>query len=240
MDTPKYKRVLLKLSGEALLGEREFGIDPSYVRYLAEEIKSVYALGVQTAVVIGGGNFLRGAALAEQGIEEATGHYMGMLAMVINALALQSQLETIGVPTRVQSALRIEEVAEPYIRRRAIHHLEKGLVVIFAAGTGNPFFTSDTAATLRAAEIDAEVILMAKNKVDGVYDADPRVVSNARKYTDLTYQEMLERRLAVMDQTAAAQAQDRGLQILVFDVAAKGAMRRAVLGERVGTLVHAG
>ena len=240
MDTPKYKRVLLKLSGEALLGEREFGIDPSYVRYLAEEIKSVYALGVQTAVVIGGGNFLRGAALAEQGIEEATGHYMGMLAMVINALALQSQLETIGVPTRVQSALRIEEVAEPYIRRRAIHHLETGLVVIFAAGTGNPFFTSDTAATLRAAEIDAEVILMAKNKVDGVYDADPRVVSNARKYTDLTYQEMLERRLAVMDQTAAAQAQDRGLQILVFDVAAKGAMRRAVLGERVGTLVHAG
>jgi len=237
---PKYKRVLLKLSGEALLGDRPFGIDPAYVRYLAEEIRGVHELGVQTAIVIGGGNFLRGAAVAEQGIEEAQGHYMGMLAMVINALALQSQLEATGVPTRVQSALRIEEVAEPYIRRRAIHHLEKGLVVIFAAGTGNPFFTSDTAAALRAAEIDAEVILMAKNKVDGVYDADPRLVAGARKYTDLTYQEMLEKRLAVMDQTAAALAAEREIEILVFDVAAAGSMRRAVLGERVGTLVHAG
>ena len=236
----KYKRVLLKLSGEALLGERSFGIDPAYVRYLAEEIRSVHELGVQTAIVIGGGNFLRGAAVAEQGIEEATAHYMGMLAMVINALALQAQLEATGVPTRVQSALRIEEVAEPYIRRRAIHHLEKGLVVIFAAGTGNPFFTSDTAAALRAAEIDADVILMAKNKVDGVYDADPRVVANARKYEDLTYQEMLEKRLAVMDQTAAALAAEREIEILVFDVAAAGSMRRAVLGEHVGTLVHAG
>jgi uridylate kinase len=165
---------------------------------------------------------------------------MGMLAMVINALALQAQLEATGVPTRVQSALRIEEVAEPYIRRRAIHHLEKGLVVIFAAGTGNPFFTSDTAAALRAAEIDAEVILMAKNKVDGVYDADPRLVAGARKYDDLTYQEMLEKRLAVMDQTAAALAAEREIEILVFDVADAGCMRRAVLGERVGTLVHAG
>jgi uridylate kinase len=237
---PKYKRVLLKLSGEALLGDRPFGIDPAYVRYLAEEIRGVHELGVQTAIVIGGGNFLRGAAIAEQGIEEAQGHYMGMLAMVINALALQSQLEATGVPTRVQSALRIEEVAEPYIRRRAIHHLEKGLVVIFAAGTGNPFFTSDTAAALRAAEIDAEVILMAKNKVDGVYDADPRLVAGARKYTDLTFQEMLEKRLAVMDQTAAALAAEREIEILVFDVAAAGSMRRAVLGERVGTLVHAG
>jgi uridylate kinase len=236
----KYKRVLLKLSGEALLGDRAFGIDPAYVRYLAEEIRGVHELGVQTAIVIGGGNFLRGAAVAEQGIEEAQGHYMGMLAMVINALALQSQLEATGVPTRVQSALRIEEVAEPYIRRRAIHHLEKGLVVIFAAGTGNPFFTSDTAAALRAAEIDAEVILMAKNKVDGVYDADPRVVPGARKYADLTYQEMLEKRLGVMDQTAAALAAEREIEILVFDVAAAGSMRRAVLGERIGTLVHAG
>jgi uridylate kinase len=237
---PKYKRVLLKLSGEALLGDRAFGIDPVYVRYLAEEIRGVHELGVQTGIVIGGGNFLRGAAVAEQGIEEATAHYMGMLAMVINALALQSQLEASGVPTRVQSALRIEEVAEPYIRRRAIHHLEKGLVVIFAAGTGNPFFTSDTAAALRAAEIDAEVILMAKNKVDGVYDADPRVVPGARKYADLTYQEMLEKRLGVMDQTAAALAAEREIEILVFDVAAAGSMRRAVLGERIGTLVHAG
>jgi uridylate kinase len=237
---PKYERVLLKLSGEALLGDRTFGIDPGYVRYIAEEIRSVHELGVQTAVVIGGGNFLRGAAVAEQGIEEATAHYMGMLAMVINALALQSQLESIGVPTRVQSALRIDEVAEPYIRRRAMHHLEKGIVVVFAAGTGNPFFHRDTAAALRAAEIDAQVILMGKNKVDGVYDADPRVVAGARKYADLTYQEMLEKRLTVMDQTAAALAAERDIEILVFDISAAGAMRRAVLGEQVGTLVHVG
>lgn len=239
MET-RYKRVLLKMSGEALLGDRTFGIDPKYVRYLAEEVRSVHELGVQTAIVIGGGNFLRGAAVAEQGIEEATAHYMGMLAMVINALALQSQLEAVGLETRVQSALTMAEVAEPYIRRRAIRHLEKGRVVVFAAGTGNPFFTSDTAATLRAAEIDAEVILMAKNKVDGVYDADPRVVPNAKKYVDLTYQEMLEKRLGVMDQTAAALAAEREIEIVVFDVSARGAMRRAVLGERVGTLVHAG
>ena len=240
MAAPRYKRVLLKLSGEALLGERSFGIDPKYVRYIAEEVRSVHELGVQTAIVIGGGNFIRGAAVAEQGIEEATAHYMGMLAMVINALALQSQLEAVGVPTRVQSALTMAEVAEPYIRRRAIRHLEKDRVVVFAAGTGNPFFTSDTAAALRAAEIEAEVILMAKNKVDGVYDADPRLVPGARKYTYLTFQEMLEKRLAVMDQTAAALARERDIEILVFDVSAAGAMRRAVMGERVGTLVHAG
>ena len=168
MTEVKYHRVLLKLSGEALLGEEKFGISPAYVRYLAEEIHKVRALGVEIAVVVGGGNWLRGAQAAEHGLEEATAHYMGMLAMVMNALALQSQLEAIGVPTRVQSALNIAEVAEPYIRRRAIRHLEKGRVVIFAAGTGNPFFTSDTAAALRSAEIDAEVILMGKNKVDGV------------------------------------------------------------------------
>jgi uridylate kinase len=235
-----YKRVLLKLSGEALLGDRTFGIDPKYVRYLAEEVRSVHELGVETAIVIGGGNFLRGAAVAEQGIEEATAHYMGMLAMVINALALQSQLEAVGLETRVQTALTMSEVAEPYIRRRAIRHLEKGRIVVFAAGTGNPFFTSDTAAALRAAEIEAEVILMAKNKVDGVYDADPRVVPGAKKYAKLTYQEMLEKRLAVMDQTAAALAAERDIEILVFDVSERGSMRRAVLGERIGTLVHAG
>jgi uridylate kinase len=235
-----YKRVLLKLSGEALLGDRTFGIDPKYVRYLAEEVRSVHELGVETAIVIGGGNFLRGAAVAEQGIEEATAHYMGMLAMVINALALQSQLEAVGLETRVQTALTMSEVAEPYIRRRAIRHLEKGRIVVFAAGTGNPFFTSDTAAALRAAEIEAEVILMAKNKVDGVYDADPRVVPGAKKYAKLTYQEMLEKRLGVMDQTAAALAAERDIEILVFDVSERGSMRRAVLGERIGTLVHAG
>lgn len=239
MEPPRYKRVLLKLSGEALQGDQSYGISPKYTRYLAEEIRSIHELGVQTAVVIGGGNFMRGAAVAEQGIEEATAHYMGMLAMVINALALGSQLQSIGVPARVQSAIEIRAVAEPYIRLRAIRHLEKGRVVVFAAGTGNPFFTSDTAATLRAAEIEAEVILMGKNKVDGVYDADPRVVPNARKYAKLTYQEMLEKKLAVMDQTAAALAAERDLEILVFDISAAGSMRRAVLGEKIGTLVHA-
>jgi len=235
--TAKYQRVLLKLSGEALLGERTFGISPSYVRYLAEEIREVRSLDVEVAVVIGGGNWLRGAAVAEQGIEEATAHYMGMLAMVINALALQSQLEAIGVPTRVQSALRIEEVAEPYIRRRAMHHLEKGIVVIFAAGTGNPFFTSDTAAALRAAEIDAQVILMGKNNVDGVYSADPKTDASARKFTELTYRDLLEKRLHVMDATAAALAEERHIPIIVFDLSAKGAMLRAAKGEAVGTLV---
>ena len=235
--TAKYKRVLLKLSGEALLGERTFGISPTYVRYLAEEIRGMQAMGVEIAVVIGGGNWLRGAAVAEQGIEEATAHYMGMLAMVINALALQSQLDAIGVQSRVQSALRIDEVAEPYIRRRAIHHLEKGLVVIFAAGTGNPFFTSDTAAALRAAEINAEVILMGKNNVDGVYSADPKTDANARKYAELTYRDLLEKRLAVMDATAAALAEERDIPIIVFDLSQKGAMLRAAKGEQVGTLV---
>jgi len=235
---PKYRRVLLKLSGEALQGDRSFGISPTYTHYLAEEVRSIHELGVETAIVLGGGNWMRGASVAEQGIEEATAHYMGMLAMVINALALQSQLEAVGIQARVQSALEIRAVAEPYIRRRAIRHLEKGRVVVFAAGTGNPFFTSDTAATLRAAEIDANVILMGKNKVDGVYDADPRVVPTARKYATLTYQEMLEKKLTVMDQTAAALAAERDLEILVFDISAAGAMRRAVLGEPIGTLVH--
>ncbi len=235
---PKYKRVLLKLSGEALQGDRSFGISPTYTHYLAEEVRSIHELGVETAIVLGGGNWMRGASVAEQGIEEATAHYMGMLAMVINALALQSQLEAVGIQARVQSALEIRAVAEPYIRRRAIRHLEKGRVVVFAAGTGNPFFTSDTAAALRAAEIDANVILMGKNKVDGVYDADPRLVPTARKYAKLTYQEMLEKKLTVMDQTAAALAAERGIEILVFDVSVAGAMRRAVLGERIGTLVH--
>lgn len=235
---PKYKRVLLKLSGEALQGDRSFGISPTYTHYLAEEVRSIHELGVETAIVLGGGNWMRGASVAEQGIEEATAHYMGMLAMVINALALQSQLEAVGIQARVQSALEIRAVAEPYIRRRAIRHLEKGRVVVFAAGTGNPFFTSDTAAALRAAEIDANVILMGKNKVDGVYDADPRLVPTARKYARLTYQEMLEKKLTVMDQTAAALAAERDIEILVFDVSVAGAMRRAVLGERIGTLVH--
>jgi len=235
----KYGRVVLKLSGEALLGDREFGISPEYTKYLAEEIRKVRDLGVQVAVVIGGGNIIRGATVAEHGIEEATGHYMGMLAMVINALALQSQLESIGVPVRVQSAITIAEVAEPYIRRRAIHQLEKGNVVIFAAGTGNPFFTSDTAAVLRAAEINADAIIMGKNGVDGVYDADPRVVRGAKKYEDITYRDLLEKKLGVMDATAAALAEERGLPIIVFDISQTDAMVRAAQGEHIGTLVHA-
>ncbi len=235
---PKYHRVLLKLSGEALLGGRQYGISPEYTRYVAEEIKKIQALGVQVAVVIGGGNIMRGAAVAEHGIEEATAHYMGMLAMVINALALQSQLESLGVPVRVQSAITIAEVAEPYIRRRAIHHLEKGHVVIFAAGTGNPFFTSDTAAALRAAEINADVILMGKNAVDGVYDADPKVVRGAKKFEELRHRDLLDKSLGVMDATAAALAEERDIPIIVFDISAPDAMVRAAKGEHIGTLVH--
>lgn len=235
---PKYQRVLLKLSGEALLGDRKFGISPEYVKYLAEEIQKVHSLGVEVAIVIGGGNFMRGAAVAEHGIERATADYMGMLAMVINALALQSALEQKDVPTRVQSALTIQDVAEPYIRRKAMRHLEKGRVVIFAAGTGNPFFTSDTAAALRAAEIGADVILMGKNAVDGVYDADPKTTKNAKKYEELTHREVLEKQLGVMDGTAAALAADRETPIIVFDLSQAGAMTKAAMGERVGTLVH--
>jgi uridylate kinase len=235
---PKYHRVLLKLSGEALLGGRQYGISPEYTRYVAEEIKKIHDLGVQVAVVIGGGNIMRGAAVAEHGIEEATAHYMGMLAMVINALALQSQLESIGVPVRVQSAITIAEVAEPYIRRRAIHHLEKGHVVIFAAGTGNPFFTSDTAAALRAAEINADVILMGKNAVDGVYDADPKIVRGAKKFEELRHRDLLDKSLGVMDATAAALAEERDIPIIVFDISAPDAMVRAAKGEHIGTLVH--
>src|SRR5881396_3747651 len=203
----KYKRVLLKMSGEALLGDRQFGISPKYVRYLAGEIKKVRDLGVE-------------------------------IAIVINALALQSQLESLGVPTRVQSAITIAEVAEPYIRRRAIHHLERKNVVIFAAGTGNPFFTSDTAAALRAAEIGADVILMGKNAVDGVYDADPRTTKDAKKIDQLTHRDLLDKRLGVMDATAAALAEDRDIPIIIFDISQKNAMLRAAKGEPVGTLVH--
>jgi uridylate kinase len=238
MTASKYERVLLKLSGEALLGDRKFGISPDYVRYLAEEIRKVHETGLQIAVVIGGGNFMRGAAVAEHGIERATADYMGMLAMVINALALQSALEQKGVPTRVQSALLIQDVAEPYIRRRAIRHLEKGRVVIFAAGTGNPFFTSDTAAALRAAEIGADVILMGKNAVDGVYDADPRTTKGAKRFEELTHREVLQKQLGVMDATAAALAADRELDIVVFDLSQADALLRAARGEHVGTLVH--
>lgn len=238
--TPKYGRVLLKLSGEAMLGDRPYGISPEYTRYMAGEIKKVREHGAQVAVVVGGGNFIRGSDTAAHGIEETTAHYMGMLAMVINALALRAQLEAAGVPTRVQTAIAMAEVAEPYIRLRAIRHLEKGRVVIFAAGTGNPFFTSDTAAALRAAEINADVILMAKHGVDGVYSADPRVTKGAKKFAELDYSELLRQKLRVMDATAAALANEQKISTIVFDLNEPGALERAVLGEPVGTLVRSG
>jgi uridylate kinase len=223
-----------------MLGDQAFGISPAYTRYMASEIRKLHDRGVQVAVVVGGGNFIRGADTEAHGIEETTAHYMGMLATVINALALQAALEAQEVPTRVQTAIQMEQVAEPYIRRRAIRHLEKGRVVIMAAGTGNPFFTTDTAAALRAAEIDAQVILMAKHGVDGVYSADPKLDRSARKYDELTYGDVLARNLRVIDATAAAHANERRIPAIVFDLNEPDALVRAVQGERVGTLVRSG
>ncbi len=232
----KYRRILLKMSGEALAGERGFGIDAQRLRYYAEEIRSVVQLGVQVAVVIGGGNLFRGIEGSEQGLDRAQADYMGMLATVINGLALQNALEQIGVPTRVQSAIEMARVCEPFIRRRAIRHLEKGRVVIFAAGTGNPFFTTDTAATLRAIEIGANVLLKA-TKVDGIYTADPTRDETAQKLSHITYQEALDKRLAVMDLTAFTLSQENKLPVIVFNILARGALYRIVLGEALGTIV---
>ncbi|AZT90814.1 UMP kinase [Caldicellulosiruptor changbaiensis] len=234
MVEPKYKRVILKLSGEALGGEKGFGIDWEVVESIAEEIAKVRELGVEVAIVVGGGNFFRGRS-AEH-IDRATADYMGMLATVINSLALQSILEKRGIPTRVQSAIEMRQIAEPYIRRRAIRHLEKGRVVIFACGTGNPFFSTDTAAALRAAEIDAEAILLAK-KVDGVYDSDPKKNPNAKKYDFITYLDVINQRLEVMDSTATSMCMDNQIPIVVFELA-KGNIIKAVMGENIGTLVN--
>jgi uridylate kinase len=232
----KYRRILLKMSGEALAGERGFGIDAQRLRYYAEEIRSVVQLGVQVAVVIGGGNLFRGIEGSEQGLDRAQADYMGMLATVINGLALQNALEQLGVPTRVQSAIEMARVCEPFIRRRAIRHLEKGRVVIFAAGTGNPFFTTDTAATLRAIEIGANVLLKA-TKVDGIYTADPTKDETAQKLSHITYQEALDKRLAVMDLTAFTLSQENKLPVIVFNILERGALYRIVLGETLGTIV---
>jgi uridylate kinase len=232
----KYRRILLKMSGEALAGERGFGIDAQRLRYYAEEIRSVVQLGVQVAVVIGGGNLFRGIEGSEQGLDRAQADYMGMLATVINGLALQNALEQLGVPTRVQSAIEMARVCEPFIRRRAIRHLEKGRVVIFAAGTGNPFFTTDTAATLRAIEIGANVLLKA-TKVDGIYTADPAKDETAQKLSHITYQEALDKRLAVMDLTAFTLSQENKLPVIVFNILERGALYRIVLGEALGTIV---
>ncbi|MGE5445780.1 MAG: UMP kinase [Ignavibacteriales bacterium] len=237
LSKPKYKRILLKLSGEALQGEEPYGISPSVLETVSEEIKDVYALGVETAVVIGGGNIFRGVAGASTGMDRSTADSMGMLATVINALALQDFLERRGIMTRVQTALEIKQVAEPYIRRRAIRHLEKGRVVILAAGTGNPFFTTDTAATLRALEIGAEVILKA-TKVDGVYDRDPMRYENAVKFKELSYMEVLKRELKVMDATAISLCMEGDIPIVVFNLFDRGNIKRIVVGEEIGTTLR--
>src|SRR3984893_804348 len=234
---PAFKRILLKLSGEALMGELEFGTDPDRVVGVARQVTAVRDQGVQVSVVVGSGNIYRGVGGAAAGMDRATADYMGMLATLLNALPLQDGLEKMGTDTRVQSALGVAEVAEPYIRRRAMRHLDKGRVVIFAAGTGNPFFTTDTAAALRAAEIHAEIILMAKNGVEGVYTADPAVDASATFIPEITHMEAIERRLRVMDSTALALCMENGMPLTVFNMDDETSVARIISGERVGTLV---
>ncbi|HHU20762.1 MAG TPA: UMP kinase [Bacilli bacterium] len=237
MTKAHYKRIVLKLSGEALSGELGYGLEPKIIRSIAQQVKEVVELGVETAIVVGGGNIWRGKVGSEMGMDRANADYMGMLATIMNSLALQDSLENIGVETRVQTSIEMRQVAEPYIRRRAMRHLEKKRVVIFAAGTGNPYFSTDTTAALRAAEIDAEVILMAKNNVDGVYTADPKIDPNATKYEELTYMQMLNEELGVMDSTASSLCMDNELPLLVFSIGKEGNIKRAVLGEKIGTIV---
>jgi uridylate kinase len=235
----KYRRILLKMSGEAMMGPRDYGIDTATVDFIAKEIKDTAATGSQVAVVIGGGNIFRGVEATAKGMERVSADHMGMLATVINALALQSSLERAGVDTRVQSAIEMRELAEPYIRRRAMRHLEKGRVVIFAAGTGNPYFTTDTAAALRAMELRADIILKA-TKVDGVYSADPMKNPRARKYDRITYIDVLRKGLGVMDSTAISLCMDNSLRIVVFNLKGKGNVKKAALGEDIGTLIWEG
>ena len=234
---PKYNRVLLKLSGESLMGDRNFGIDPKMLEQYALDIKAITDIGVQVAIVIGGGNIYRGMNESETGIERAQGDYMGMLATVINGMALQASLEKVGVKTRLQSAIKMEQVAEPYIRRRAIRHLEKGRVVIFGAGTGNPYFTTDTAGSLRAIEINADVILKG-TRVDGIYTADPEKDKNATKYETIKFEEVYEKNLEVMDMTAFTLCKENKLPIIVFDMNKKSNLLNLVKGEKIGTLVE--
>ncbi|WNR46676.1 UMP kinase [Paenibacillus roseipurpureus] len=237
MGQPFYKRIVLKLSGEALAGQQGYGIDSEVITSIAQQVKDVVELNVEVAIVVGGGNIWRGIAGSEKGMDRATADYMGMLATVMNSLALQDALENIEVPTRVQSSITMQQVAEPYIRRRAMRHLEKGRVVIFAAGTGNPYFSTDTTAALRAAEIEAEVILMAKNKVDGVYSADPFKDPTAKKFETLTYMEVISKNLGVMDSTASSLCMDNNIPLVVFNITEKGNIKRVVLGEKIGTTV---
>ncbi len=238
MATTPPRRVLLKLSGEALLGDAEYGIDPEVVRNIAGEVADAVAEGIQAAVVVGGGNIFRGLAASAKGMDRATGDYMGMLATVMNGLALQDALEQLGQPTRVMSAIAMNEICEPYIRRRAVRHLEKGRVVVMVAGTGNPYFTTDTAATLRAVEVHAQVILKA-TRVDGVYDADPEKHPEAQRYSRIGYTELLSNRLQALDATAVSLAMDNDMPIVVFDMTIAGNIARAVRGERIGTLIAA-
>src|SRR5213593_629581 len=233
----KYKRVLLKLSGEALMGDQGFGIDPHIVLRIANEIKDIHALGVEVAIVIGGGNIFRGLKASEQGFDRVSADHMGMLATVINSLALQDALEKMDVYTRVQSAIEMNQVAEMFIRRRAIRHLEKGRVVIFAAGTGNPYFSTDTTAALRAMEVKAEVILKA-TKVDGIYDADPAKVKDAKLYSSISYIEVLTQGLGVMDSTAISLCKDNRVPIIVFNIKSRGNIKRVIQGEKIGSLVY--
>jgi uridylate kinase len=235
-DAPRYRRVLLKLSGEALMGERQFGIDPAVLKQYAVEIRGVHDLGVELGIVIGGGNIYRGVADSTDGIDKVTGDHMGMLATLVNALALQSALEGEGTVTRLMSAIRVDVIAEPFIRRRAVRHLEKGRVVIFGAGTGNPYFTTDTAAALRAVEIEADAIIKG-TRVDGVYDSDPERNPSAFKFTEISYLDVLKKDLKVMDMTAITLCKENNLPILVFNMNTRGNFRRLILGEDVGTTV---
>ncbi|TGE72113.1 UMP kinase [Weissella confusa] len=238
MADVKYKRVLLKLSGEALAGERGYGIDPETVNSIAAEIKDVYDLGVEIAIVVGGGNLWRGEAGAKLGMERAQADYVGMLGTTMNALTLQDALESHNVPTRVQTAIEMRQVAEPYVRRKAVRHLEKGRVVIFGAGTGSPYFSTDTTAALRAAEINAETILMAKNGVDGVYSDDPRKNPDATMYETLTHKDIIEKELKVMDSTASTLSMDNDINLVIFNMNTAGNIKRVVLGENIGTTVE--
>ena len=238
MSVAKYKRVVIKLSGEALAGEAGFGLSPAIIKTVAKQVKEVVDLGVEVAVVVGGGNIWRGKVGSEMGMERASADYMGMLATVMNSLAMQDALEKQGIETRVQSSIVMTQVAEPYIRRKAVRHLEKKRVVIFAAGTGNPYFSTDTTAALRAAEINADAILMGKNNVDGVYSADPKIDSTAVKYDTLTYLDVIQQGLQVMDSTASTLCMDNDIPLVVFSITEEGNIKRAVMGEKIGTVVR--
>ncbi|WP_027963219.1 UMP kinase [Halalkalibacillus halophilus] len=238
MNTPKYKRIVLKLSGEALAGKEGNGIDPAFIKSIAQQIKDIHDLGIEIAIVVGGGNIWRGKVGSEVGMDRANADYMGMLATVMNSLALQDSLENLDVQTRVQTSIEMRQVAEPYIRRKAMRHLEKKRVVIFAGGTGNPYFSTDTTAALRAAEVEADVILMAKNNVDGVYSDDPTLNEEAFKYNELSYLQVLNQGLGVMDSTASSLCMDNDIALIVFSIMDEGNIKRVVTGEEIGTLIR--